>query len=111
MTPTPLRLSGEVAERIRAFRTTRRLSTEVLAQELTENGYAISRGVLANIENKRFKTVSVDLLAVVMDYFGVSYWEFFAGPLCDGCSDNPPKAYICKTCGRTRDEDGELVRC
>lgn len=111
MTPSPLPLSEKAAERIRAFRTTRRISAEKLAQELTAGGYAISRGALANIENKRFKTVPVDLLARLMWYFDVSYGGFFGGPLCNGCRDDPPKAYICKVCGRTRGDNGELVKC
>jgi transcriptional regulator with XRE-family HTH domain len=111
MTAGPLPLSSEVADRIRAFRTTRRISGEELADGLTGLGYKISRSVLGNIETKRFKTIPVDLLAVVLEYFDVSWYAFFAGPLCNGCNDDPPKTYICKVCGRTRDPDGELVKC
>lgn len=111
MTPGPLPLSETVAARIRAFRTTRGLSAEKLAQELTAGGFKISRGVLANIENGRSRAVSVDLLHHVMAYFDVTYYDFFEGPLCNGCRDNPPQTYICRVCARTRGDDGGLIKC
>lgn len=111
MSPKPLPLSSMVSDRLKAFRTTRGISGDALADDLTERGYRISRSTLANIENKRFKTVSVDLLDAVMEYFGVSYYAFFHGPLCNRCADDPPTAFICKVCGRTRNEAGELTKC
>jgi transcriptional regulator with XRE-family HTH domain len=100
-----------VAQRLRALRTTRRISGDELARGLSEQGYQITRSVLANIENGRFRTIPIDLFAVLLDYFDVSYYAFFSGPLCNGCNDDPPKSYICKVCGRTRDQAGELVKC
>lgn len=108
---SPLPLSSEVASRVRAFRTTRRISGDELVKGLDELGYKITRSVLANIENGRFKTIPIDLFAMLLEYFDVSYYSFFSGPLCNGCSDDPPKAYICKVCGRTRDATGDLVKC
>lgn len=104
--------SREVATRLRAFRTTRGLTGEQMAKMLTDNGYPITRSVLANIENMRFRSLSVDLVfAAIKALQLANIGEFFVGPLCNGCFDNPPVEYICKTCGRTKNADGELVRC
>lgn len=111
MTPSPLPLSSMAADRIRAFRTARRISGDTFAEGVTQAGYRLTRSTLANIETKRFRTLPIDLLDVVAEYLGVSYYGFFHGPLCNSCDDEPPKAFICKVCGRTRGEDGKLVRC
>lgn len=108
---TPLPASAQAAARIRAFRTVRRISGTKFANGVTAQGYHLSRSVLANIENGRFKSISLDLLLVVMDYLDVTWYGFFEGPLCNGCHDDPPKTYICKVCGRSRDNAGELVKC
>lgn len=108
---SPLPESARVATRIRAFRTTRRISGEEFANGVTEQGYKLTRSVLANIENGRFKSISIDMLLIVMEYLNVSWYAFFHGPLCDGCNDEPPSQFICKVCGRSRDSAGELVKC
>lgn len=107
---TPL-ISKEAAARIRAFRKTRRLTGDQLAHGLTKMGYPITRSVLANFENGRFKTVPLDLVVAAMRYFGVSFTAFMQGPLCNGCDDAPPQQFICKTCNRTTNQRGELVSC
>lgn len=112
MSDDPFETSREVATRLRAFRTTRGLTGEQMAELLTNHGYPITRSVLANIENMRFRTLPVDLMFAAvraLDLQGTGH--FFVGHLCNGCSDNPPVAYICKVCSRTRNADGELVRC
>lgn len=108
----PFETSKEVATRLRAFRTTRGLTGAQMAELLTDHGYPVTRSVLANIENMRFKTLPVDLVFAAVSGLGLNgVPHFFHGPLCDGCSDNPPQSYICKVCGRTRNADGELVKC
>lgn len=107
----PLTLSAETVRRIREFRKTRRISGEQLAEGLTKQGFPMTRSVLSNYENGRFRTVPVDFLDAAMRFFGVSYNHFFHGPLCSSCDDDPPVQYICKVCQRTRNSDGELTRC
>jgi transcriptional regulator with XRE-family HTH domain len=104
-------VSERAAERIRAFRKTRRITGDQLALGLTRNGYPITRSVLANYENGRFKTVPLDMVVAAMRYFHVSFSDFMTGPLCGSCNDKPPAQYICKTCNRTTNQLGELVSC
>jgi transcriptional regulator with XRE-family HTH domain len=107
----PLHYSGLVANRVRALRTTRRISGDRFAQDITDRGYPLTRSMLANIENGRFRTVPVDFFIASMQYFDLKYEDFFFGPLCSACQDDPPQQFVCKTCRRTRDPDGELVKC
>lgn len=104
-------VSEQAAKRLRAFRKTRRITGEQLANALTKNGYPITRSVLANYENGRFRTVPIDLVVAAMRYFGVGLTGFMTGPLCNSCDDRPPQQFICKTCQRTTDARGELVAC
>lgn len=104
-------VSERAAERIRAFRKTRRITGDQCAHGLTKHGYPITRSVLANYENGRFKTVPLDMVVAAMRYFQVSFSGFMTGPLCNSCEDNPPQQYICKTCNRTTNQAGELVSC
>lgn len=108
---SPLPASANAAARMRAFRNTRRISGVDFADGVSEHGYKMTRSVLANIENGRFKSISLDMLLVVLEYLDVSWHGFFYGPLCNGCNDDPPASYICKVCGRSRDDAGELVKC
>jgi transcriptional regulator with XRE-family HTH domain len=109
--PTPLPISQEVAERLRAIRMTRGVIGDDLAKALTELGYPMSRGMLANIENGRFRTVPVDLVVTAMTYFDMNFGAFMRGPLCSGCQDDPPVNFICALCRRTKDQRGKLVKC
>lgn len=103
--------SERAAMRIRAFRKTRRITGEVLAARLTKAGYPITRSVLANYENGRFRTVPLDLVVAAMKVFDVNFGEFMLGPLCGTCLDKPPLGFNCRTCHRTTDARGEVVAC
>lgn len=107
----PLPASKIVAQRLHAFRTTRRMTVEQMAEHITKAGYPITRSVLSNVENFRFKTLPVDFLVAARLALGLDHYDFHFGPLCDACMDNPPKHFICTVCGRTKNADGELVRC
>lgn len=112
MSDDPFETSREVATRLRAFRTVRGLTGEQMAKLLTDNGYPITRSVLANIENMRFRTLPVDLVFAAVRALDLqNTGHFFVGYLCNGCSDNPPLNFICPECSRARNADGELVRC
>jgi transcriptional regulator with XRE-family HTH domain len=104
-------ISNRASKRIRAFRKTRRITGEALASELTQAGYPITRSVLANVENGRFKTVSVDLVVAAMRVYGVTFNDFMSGPLCGTCDDAPPSGFVCQTCLRTTNTRGEVVAC
>lgn len=107
----PTQHSRRAAVRLRQFRKTRRITAEQLAAGFTELGYPVSRSVLANYENGRFRTVPLDLVVTAMRYFDVSFTHFMTGPLCNGCDDKPPLNFMCRICKRTTNERGELVVC
>jgi transcriptional regulator with XRE-family HTH domain len=107
----PYEVSERAAIRIRAFRKTRRISAELLAEKLTKAGYPITRSALANFENGRFRTVPLDLVVAAMKVFEVGFGTFMQGPLCGTCADKPPLGFGCQTCKRTMTERGELVAC
>lgn len=107
----PLPFSNRTAIRIRNIRKVRRITAEQLANGLTKNGYPVTRSILANYENARFKTLPVDLVAAAMRFYGVTFDRLLNGPLCNGCDDAPPQTFICKVCLRTTDANGNLIQC
>ena|SRR5687768_1354578 len=109
MTTEIYEVSERAAMRIRAFRKTRRITGEALAAKLTQAGYPITRSVLANYENGRFKTVPVDMVVAAMKVYDVGFHAFMTGPLCGTCSDRPPLGFLCQTCNRTYSATVELV--
>lgn len=102
-------ISLRAAERMRAFRKTRRITGESFAAQLTRAGYPVSRSVLTNFETGRFKHVPVDLIVAAMKVLGVSFHQFMVGPLCGTCKDQPPTGFICQTCLRTDEEPGGVA--
>jgi transcriptional regulator with XRE-family HTH domain len=104
-------VSERAAIRIRAFRKMRRISGEELAAKLTAAGYPITRSVLANYENGRFKTVPLDMVVAAMRVYEVSFSGFMTGPLCGTCQDKPQPGFMCQTCRRATNARGEVVAC
>lgn len=107
---TPLDVSEQVIERLRLIRKTCCITGEQLAKGLTEHGYPITRSVISNMENGRFKTVPIDLVMAAMSFLQRDFATLLYGPLCTNCGDDPPSLYVCRICGRTR-EKGQLVKC
>lgn len=95
----PLPVSAQVIARIRRHRKGRGLSVQGLADALTEHGYPVNRGVLANQEAHRVQTVPVDLAKAAAEVFGIPISDLFEGPFCSTCRDEPPRGFTCNACG------------
>jgi transcriptional regulator with XRE-family HTH domain len=107
---TPLDVSEQFIERLRDIRKTCCITGEQLAKGLTEHGHPITRSVISNMENGRFKTVSIDLVMAAMSFLQRDLPTLLYGPLCTNCNDNPPQLFACRICNRYW-EKGKLVRC
>lgn len=109
--------SAQAARRIRALRTTRRLTLAEAAEGITTRGYEISLESLQHIESGRRKSLPFDFVMAAARYFTLGFngdpdiSALLYGPLCDVCHDQPPRIYICGTCRRTLDDQGELTPC
>lgn len=78
-----------------------RLEQEVLqATGRTGTEADITRAVIANLENSRRSTLTLDEALLIADALrtNVSWLSDFAGPKCTHCQDNPPAGYACKVC-------------
>lgn len=105
--PDVLPVSEQAADRLKQFRTVRKITGQELADGLTHHGYPLTRSVLANIENKRIRSIPVDLIMAAMKFFEVSFQGFFSGPLCTVCDGHPPSGFTCNMCGTTAQRLGD----
>lgn len=106
----PLDVSEQFIERLRDIRTTCCITGEQLAKGLTEHGYTVTRSVISNMENGRFKSVPIDLVMAAMSFLQRDFATLLYGPLCTNCNDNPPPLFTCRICSRAW-EKGSLVKC
>lgn len=95
-----LPVSAEVVAKVRKLRQIQKVSAQQLADRMTELGFTISRGVLANIESGRVASVSVDFLDAAARALGTDAVALLARPVvCPACKGEPPAGFTCNTCG------------
>lgn len=99
--------SERVAANMRALRKARRWSAHRLADEMTRVRVRWDRSTVANFENRRRQTLSVDELAALGVVFNVEPWSLTGSTVdCRCCHGSPPEGYVCMTCGA----DGGLLK-
>lgn len=93
--------SATVARRVAALRRERGWSAQQLSERLEAVGCRMIRSTLANMENGRRDTVTVDELYAFARVFGVPV-DCLAHdrPACPTCNDDPPAGLLCTACGR-----------
>lgn len=95
-----MEISVKAAKRLREFRKVHRITQEQAAEGYTKYGCPMSRESLANVETERVRSVSIDLVFAAAGFYKVGLWDFFHGPLCGQCRDEPPIRFICTVCGK-----------
>lgn len=98
-------ISRHVIDRIRQARQTRGMSVQQLADAITERGYPITRGSLADMETTRIVAVPVDVVILAAQILAVPVARLLPAPLdCRTCKGKPPAGYTCNRCGARQTE-------
>lgn len=97
MTATPSRTAFA---NMRRLRQRAGLSCEKLATELAAAGFAVGRSLLANQENGRVGSMSVDQAAALCRLFKVTFEKLIDPASCDTCGGLPPEGFTCNECGK-----------
>lgn len=97
---TQYQLSSDLFAKVRALRAIHGISTQRLAERMTEQGFPVKRSVIANAETGRVRTMSVDFADHAARAFDLSLTHFLAEPAhCPACKGEPPVGFTCNTCG------------
>lgn len=100
MTVTPGALTATVVANMRRLRKARGWSAQRLTEAVTAAGIAWDRSIVANLENGRRSTVSVDELAALARVLDVEPpWSLTETPICATCAGTPPTGFTCRSCG------------
>jgi transcriptional regulator with XRE-family HTH domain len=93
-------LSAELNQKLRRLRKLQQVSAQVLADRITAQGYPVQRTTIANYENDRAATLSVDYVAHAATALGTTLAALLAGPVeCSVCRGAAPEGFTCNTCG------------
>ncbi|MEU1071842.1 MULTISPECIES: helix-turn-helix domain-containing protein [unclassified Streptomyces] len=87
---------------IRELRQGQGLSAQNLADQISEAGYPIQRGALANIESGRRKEIPIDFLVATVQALKVDLTGFLVMcglVICPSCKGRPPEGFTCNSCG------------
>lgn len=87
------------AENLRRVRISRPMTTERLAERVTELGRPMYANTITKIE-KQQRRVDVDDLAALASALGVTVTHLLDAPSgCATCHGTPPPGFICAACG------------
>lgn len=96
----PLPLSKDLIDKLRTLRKIHGVSAQELADRMTAQGFRITRGVIANCENGRVQTLSVDHADHAARALGTTLVQLISEPAeCPTCKGKPPTGFTCNTCG------------
>lgn len=93
-------VSTEVIGKIRDLRKMQKLSAQDLSDRMADAGFVISRSAIANQENGRKVTVTVDFADAAARVLGMDLVSLLLQPVtCPTCHSKPPAGFACNTCG------------
>ena len=111
------RPSDYIRQRLRALRAFHKLSQREAADGISRQGYPLSMAQLSSYETgRRHRELPYDFVVAAAHFYcpgayGDPIMTLRHGPMCSNCNDDPPTKYICRTCHRYRNDDGEVVAC
>jgi predicted DNA binding CopG/RHH family protein len=95
-----LPLSSELIDKIRTLREIKKVSAQKLADLMVEQGYQVSRSMIANYEAKRVASIAIDYVAHAAQALGIPFVTLLVEPVqCPACKGSPPEGFTCNTCG------------
>lgn len=98
--PNPQPLAAEVYAKIRTLRKIRRMSVQKLADQMTAQGYKISRAQAAAGEVGLRQTMPIDFADHAARALGTTLVDLLTQPAaCPNCKGEPPAGFTCSTCG------------
>jgi hypothetical protein len=93
-------LSAELFAKLRTHRRLQRVSARVLADRMTAQGFPTNRGVIANGDNGRVRSMSIDYASHAARALGLTLTRLITEPaMCSACKGEPPAGFTCNTCG------------
>lgn len=97
----PRPLAEELFAKVRTLRRLRKLSVQKLADQMTAQGYPISRAQIANAEVGRVRDMPVDFADHAARALGITLVQLITEPAhCQTCQGKAPAGFTCNVCGQ-----------